>query len=157
MQAKASSDSSRPAAGKAKVLPVKKRPPRRRKEALVSVDEFVQDVHRLYQREFLLFCPSVAWLARESGVPYETLRHFLTDSQHMLCPVNEEKVARAMGRNTGYFYRVVERWHRFRARKQQALAARSIQQRLGWVWLPLLDLGENVGWNFFSPLCLSVA
>jgi len=124
MNSKASTGASRPAAGKDQVLSVRKRPPRRQKKVWGSVDEFVQTLHQLYRRECDLFCPSVAWLAREADIPYETLRHFLTDSEHMLCPVNEEKLARALGRSSSYFRRVVERWKRFRAWKQKALAAR---------------------------------
>ncbi len=108
----------------------------------MSVDEFVESLHLLYRRASDIYCPSVAWLAKQADIPYETLRHFLKDPTHMLCPVNEEKMARALGRSSSYFRRVVERWKRRSLWKKKHGPAAPPKLCLGWGWLTGLEIEE---------------
>ncbi len=87
-----------------------KRPVRRALVACCTADEFVLNLRLLYRRECDLRAPSICWLHRKSDVPYETLRGFLKGDILMLCAVNEEKLARALGHHSSFFRRLLDRW-----------------------------------------------
>lgn len=63
-------------------------------------------------RECWRHTPDIATLSRRAGIPYEALRHFMTDPQekHMLGPVNEEKLCRALGHDSGFYRDLVRRF-----------------------------------------------
>ena len=86
-----------------------------------TADEFIQNLRLLYLHH-IAWCESVAALAQYAGIPFETLRRFSKSEGGLLCPANEEKLARALGHDASFFRRVVARFHRFqewqRRRKQ---------------------------------------
>ena len=79
-------------------------------EYRLSAEEFVSRLRLTYVHFCALVSPSVAWLSRTSGVPYETLRFFLSDETHLLCWVNEEKLARALGHTSEHYRKLVRVW-----------------------------------------------
>lgn len=83
---------------------------RRARGHVLSAEEFIGRLRVLYVHLARRCSPSVALLSRASQLPYESLRHFLEDDKHVLCPVNEEKLARALGHD-GVFFRWVVRRH----------------------------------------------
>ena len=109
-------------------------------ERLLPVNEFVLRLRRIYVHFCSLLSPSVATLSRLSGVPYETLRHFLDDETHLLCLVNEEKLARALGHTSEYYRMLVRIWSReesWEIHLRAAVAAWLVQ---AMAWLQGRDL-----------------
>ena len=115
----------------------KRRPPRPAR-GLVPVEAFVALLRQAYVHDCELVAPSIAWMSRRSGVPYETLRHFLNDAdaKHLLCPVNEEKLARALGHSSEHYRAFVRRWLRRKAWEQRL---RAVLTALCW---PLAGMQE---------------
>lgn len=91
---------------------------RRRKAPVLSPEETVARLGTLYVTLAKRGFRSISALSRVSKVPYETLRHFVESEKHHLTPVNEERLARALGFNPAFFRWMIDRsaacmdWHR---------------------------------------------
>lgn len=107
---------------------------RRRRSAVISAEEFVGRLRDLYVHLAAPGGHPVARLSRASGVPYETLRHFLDDEKHLLCPVSEEKLARELGRDGVFFRWLIGRHARHADWKERCTAA---WRRCVRVWMAL--------------------
>ncbi len=92
---------------------------RRPAQRSYTAEQFAQRLRDVLVRESWRHSPNTAYLADKAGIPYEVLRHFMTDplDKHMLCPVNEEKLGRVLGHDSGFYRDVVRRWFR-RQRKR---------------------------------------
>ncbi len=113
---------------------------RRRKAPVLSAEESIGRLRELYVHLAGGCGLTISTLARVSEVPFETLRHFLADQKHKLCGVNEEKLARALGHDGGFFRWLVGRYARFGDWKKKCVAASVGRLRLWLALMPALEL-----------------
>lgn len=106
--------------GDGKPAKVRQRPFRRMKKFLLSPEELTRELRLLYLHH-MSFYESLAALARKAGIPFESLRRFRGDEheKQQLSPVNEEKLARALGHDAAFFRRLVGRFLRSQRRRKR--------------------------------------
>jgi hypothetical protein len=101
-------------------------PTRRRRRArryALSPEDLIERLRELYIHLVTVCSPNIRQMSQISGVPFETLRHFVTDFKHKLCAVNEEKLARGLGHDGAFFRRVVQRFSHLPDWKERCASA----------------------------------